>query len=247
VCGNRPNCRSNERGAGAAAQHSRSCNRRHIPTTQYLTQGRFILGLGAGWHKEEYDAYNFDFATPGARVEQLAETIEIVRAMWTQSPASYHGKHYRVENAYCSPQPDPLPPILVGTNGNRALGVTVRLADGWNWDYTMSAFEQAYHVLNQQCEVIGRDVGEIWLALCGTAHFPNDPSEFEPADTSAVDIAEAGYVVPVEPKLGPTPADAVEQLRPFVELGVRHFQIGFYDQHTIDRFCAEVAPHLAQL
>src|ERR1044072_8801997 len=98
-------------------------------TLQYLTGGRFILGLGAGWLKEEYDAYGFDFATPGARVEQLAETIEIIRAMWTQSPVTYHGNHYHIDNAYCEPRPDPVPPILVGTNGKRAVGVAARLAD----------------------------------------------------------------------------------------------------------------------
>jgi alkanesulfonate monooxygenase SsuD/methylene tetrahydromethanopterin reductase-like flavin-dependent oxidoreductase (luciferase family) len=216
-------------------------------TMQQLTGGRFIMSLGAGWHKEEYDAYNFDFASPGARVEQLAETIEILRAMWTQSPATYHGKHYRVENAYCMPHPNPLPPILVGTQGKKALAVAARLADGWNWDYTMSAFESCYRVLKQECDAIGRDVGEIWLTLGGKAHFPKDPSEFVPADTNAVDIAEAGYVVPVEPKLGPTPADAIEQLRPFIERGVQHFQITFWDQRTIDKFCEEVAPQVARL
>src|SRR5262245_473420 len=54
-------------------------------TMQHLTGGRFIMGLGAGWHQEEYDAYNLEYPAPGARVEQLAETIEIVRAMWTQA------------------------------------------------------------------------------------------------------------------------------------------------------------------
>jgi alkanesulfonate monooxygenase SsuD/methylene tetrahydromethanopterin reductase-like flavin-dependent oxidoreductase (luciferase family) len=210
-------------------------------TMQYLTGGRFIMGLGAGWYKQEYDAYNFDFDPPGARVEQLAETIEILRAMWTQAPATYHGKHYQIENAYCMPQPDPLPPILVGTNGKKALGVTARLADAWNWDYAMSTFEPAYRVLKQQCAAIGRGVGEIELTLCGAAHFPDEPSEFVPP----VDNPEGGSVA--EPKLGPTPADAVAQLRPFVELGVRHFQIGFEDQRTIERFCEEVAPQLAQL
>jgi alkanesulfonate monooxygenase SsuD/methylene tetrahydromethanopterin reductase-like flavin-dependent oxidoreductase (luciferase family) len=205
---------------------------------QYLIKGRFIMGLGAGWYKQEYDAYNFDFDAPGARVERLAETIEILRTLWTQSPATYHGKHYRVENAYCEPRPDPLPRILVGTNGKKALGVTARLADAWNWDYAMSVFGPAYRVLRQQCAAIGRDVGEIELTLAGTAHFPNDPSEF----VLPVDNAEAGSVA--EPKLGPTPADAVAQLRPFVELGVRHFQIAFEDQLTIERFCVEVAPQV---
>jgi alkanesulfonate monooxygenase SsuD/methylene tetrahydromethanopterin reductase-like flavin-dependent oxidoreductase (luciferase family) len=216
-------------------------------TMQHLTQGRFILSLGAGWHKEEYDAYNFDFATPGARVEQLAETIEIVRALWTQSPASYQGKHYRIDNAYCMPQPKPVPPILVGTNGKKALAVAARLADAWNWDYSMAVFEPAYRILQQECEAIGRDIGEITLTLGGTAHFPKDPADFVPADTTAPAIVSAGYVVPEEPKLGPTPDHAIEQLRPFIARGVRHFQIWFEDQRTIDRFCEEAAPQLAQL
>ena len=215
-------------------------------TMQQLTRGRFILGLGAGWHKEEYDAYNFDFASPAARVEQLAETIEIVRALWTRSPATYHGKHYHIENAYCSPQPNPLPPILVGTNGKKALTVAARLADAWNWDYSMAVFEPAFRTLKQACAVIGRDIGEIQLTLGGTAHFPANPSDFVPADPNATFGNDEGYQVAVEPKLGPTPAHAIEQLRPFVEQGVSHFQIGFEDKRTLDKFCEEVAPRIAQ-
>jgi Luciferase-like monooxygenase len=147
-----------------------------------------------------------------------------VRALWTQSPATYHGKHYHIENAYCSPQPNPIPPILVGTNGKKALAVAARLADAWNWDFSISAFESAYRVLKQQWDAIGRDVREIRLTLGGTAHFPKDPSEFVPADTTAVDIAVEGSIVPVEPKLGPTPSDAIEQLRPLIERGVCHFK-----------------------
>jgi alkanesulfonate monooxygenase SsuD/methylene tetrahydromethanopterin reductase-like flavin-dependent oxidoreductase (luciferase family) len=203
---------------------------------QYLTGGRFILGLGAGWHKEEYEAYHFDFASPGVRVEQLAETIEIVRALWTQAPATYHGKHYQIDHAYCTPRPHPVPPILVGTNGKKALAVTARLADAWNYDYRLETFEPAYRVLKQQCEEIGRDFGELWLTACGTARFPQDTTEFVPADPAKE-----------EPKLGPTPAQAIEQLRPFVELGVSHFQIAFEDQRTIDRFCEEVAPRVAHM
>jgi hypothetical protein len=91
-------------------------------------------------------------------------------------------------------------------------------------------------VLKQRCEEIGRDFGELWLTACGTAHFPQDRTEFVPADPTKE-----------EPKLGPTRAHAIEQLRPFVELGVSHFQIVFEDQRTIDRFCEEVAPRVAQL
>jgi alkanesulfonate monooxygenase SsuD/methylene tetrahydromethanopterin reductase-like flavin-dependent oxidoreductase (luciferase family) len=86
-------------------------------TLQYLTGGRFIMGLGAGWMEDEYRAYGYDFPSPSVRVAQLAETIEILRAMWTQSPATYSGRHYRVEQAYCEPRPDPMIPIMIGSAG----------------------------------------------------------------------------------------------------------------------------------
>src|SRR5262245_54240731 len=167
--------------------------------------------------------------------------------MWTQSPATYHGKHYHIQNAYCTPQPNPLPPILVGTNGKKALAVTARLADAWNWDYSMAVFDPAFRLLKEACEAIGRDIGGIRLTLGGTAHFPDDPSDFVPVDPNATYGNEVGYQLPLEPKLGPTPAHAIEQLRPFIERGVSHFQIGFEDQRTIDRFCEEVAPQLARM
>src|SRR5438477_13015772 len=93
-------------------------------TLQHLSDGRFILGLGAGWHEEEYRSYGYPYPSGGTRVAQLAEAIELIRAMWTDSPASYRGVHYQIESAYCEPRPDPPIPILVGTNGPKALAVT---------------------------------------------------------------------------------------------------------------------------
>jgi luciferase-like monooxygenase len=131
-------------------------------TLQHLTGGRFIMGLGAGWLEEEYRAYGYDFPSPGVRVEQLAETIEILRAMWTASPATYAGRHYRVDQAYCEPRPDPRIPILVGSAGKRAMEVAARLADAWTWS---GAFEERFKPLCEQlwrnCETVGRDPGEI--------------------------------------------------------------------------------------
>ena len=126
-------------------------------TLQELTGGRFILGLGAGWHEEEYRAYNVDYPRPGIRVQQLAETIEIARAMWTQSPATFIGEHYRIEGAYCEPRPDPPIPILVGTNGPKAIAVAARLADIWCWDGPWDDDYRAPHdILRAACEAIGR-------------------------------------------------------------------------------------------
>ena len=145
-------------------------------TLQELSGGRYILGLGAGWHEEEYRAFGYDYPRGGVRVRQLEEALEIIRAMWTQSPATFHGQHYRVDGAYCEPRPDPPIPIMVGTNGPRALRVVARLADMWSWDGPWDkVYRPPYEILRQHCEEIGRPFEEIGLTAALTISFPEDP------------------------------------------------------------------------
>ena len=65
-------------------------------TLQLLTRGRLIFGIGAGWMEEEYQAYNYDFPKPSVRIAQLEETVQIVKKLWTEAPASFEGVHYRL-------------------------------------------------------------------------------------------------------------------------------------------------------
>jgi alkanesulfonate monooxygenase SsuD/methylene tetrahydromethanopterin reductase-like flavin-dependent oxidoreductase (luciferase family) len=200
-------------------------------TMQYLTGGRFIMGLGAGWKEDEYRSYGYDFPSPGVRVAQLAETIEVLRAMWTQSPATYHGAYYRVEQAHCEPRPDPMIPILVGSGGRKAMEVAARLADAWTWSGPFEErFKPLYEQLWSNCEAIGRDPRTITIWSEHGIEFPDDPADF--AQSSNPNDA---YI------LGPTPADAIAQLRPYVEFGISHFNI-LADKETLKRFCAEVVP-----
>ena len=67
-----------------------------------------VLGLGAGWHAQEYHAYGWPFPAARVRIDQLAEAIELIRTLWTSAPATYQGRYYQVANAYCAPQPDPI-------------------------------------------------------------------------------------------------------------------------------------------
>ncbi len=206
-------------------------------TLQALTGGRFILGIGAGWHEEEYRAYGYDYPSGGVRVEQLAEAIEVMRAMWTQSPASYEGRHYRVQDAYCEPRPEPPIPIMVGTNGPRALRVTARLADWWNWDGPWEPnFREPYEVLAAHCADIGRPVHDIVLTACVDISIPDDPAQFEASYEHRFYPGKPFHV------LGPTPDDVVRELDRLIEHGVVHFQATFEDMRTFDRFIGEVIP-----
>jgi len=101
-----------------------------------LSRGRLVLGVGAGWLREEFEALAADF---DARGEVLEEWLEIARALWTGSAGPYAGVHYRLEQAvYCRPVPTREPPVLIGGMSRAALERAGRFADGWLAQFSMS-------------------------------------------------------------------------------------------------------------
>src|SRR5260370_25369405 len=81
---------------------------------QYITGGRFIFGVGAGWKEDEYTAYGYPFPSAGTRVEELEEALQIVKALWRDKQATFQGKHYQIVDGFCEPKPQPVPPIFIG-------------------------------------------------------------------------------------------------------------------------------------
>src|SRR5438552_4644252 len=74
---------------------------------QDFSRGRLVLGYGAGWHEAEYRAYGYEFPPAKVRIAQLVEGVQLMRAMWRSSPASFSGRYYSIDNAYCEPRPEP--------------------------------------------------------------------------------------------------------------------------------------------
>lgn len=105
-----------------------------VASVDQMSDGRVEFGIGAGWKAEEYRAYGYEFPPAGARVEQLKDTLEICRRLWTSDRATYQGKHYRILDAVCAPKPAqrPYPPIWVGGSGPRVMRLAARYADGFD-------------------------------------------------------------------------------------------------------------------
>lgn len=102
-------------------------------TIDHLSNGRLELGVGAGWHKAEYEGYGIPFEPPSVRLRRLAEYVEIVRALWTSDVVNYEGEFYTLTDAYCAPKPlQEKPRIWIGATGDRALRLAGRLGDAWN-------------------------------------------------------------------------------------------------------------------
>lgn len=208
-------------------------------TFQELSGGRLILGIGAGWQEDEYRAYGYEYPSGGTRVAQLAEAIQVLRAMWTQSPATFDGEHYRIRDAYCEPRPDPPIPIMVGTNGPKALGVAARHADWWIWDGPWEAtYREPYERLRAHCESIGRPFGDIKKLAELTVWMPDDASAFERTYQHPF-YPDATFHV-----IGPTPADVLRDIHELQEAGVAHFAVNLEDMATLHQFCDEVLPAL---
>jgi probable F420-dependent oxidoreductase len=101
-------------------------------TIDVLTNGRMELGLGAGWLQSDYDKTGVAYDAPGVRMERLAESVQICKALFcSDQPVSFMGKHYRVKDLDTSPRPiqKPRPPIMIGGRQRRMLSLAAREAD----------------------------------------------------------------------------------------------------------------------
>lgn len=99
-------------------------------TLDLLSRGRLILGVGAGWLREETEAMGASF---GRRWKRTREMVEALRVLWTQNEAAYDGEIVRFPAVRCEPKPlqKPGPPILLGAHGPKALERVARTYDGW--------------------------------------------------------------------------------------------------------------------
>jgi probable F420-dependent oxidoreductase len=99
-----------------------------LATIENFAPGRIILGVGAGWMKEEFDATGVDFHNRGAR---LVEYMKALRAIWSGEPSSFKGRFYSWVEAGFLPAPTASIPIIVGGHGEKALERAAKHADGW--------------------------------------------------------------------------------------------------------------------
>jgi alkanesulfonate monooxygenase SsuD/methylene tetrahydromethanopterin reductase-like flavin-dependent oxidoreductase (luciferase family) len=210
-------------------------------TLQFLSGGRFILGIGAGWHEEEYRAYGYDFPPAAVRVEQLKEALTIVKSLWTEQSATFHGKHYRVHEARCEPKPDPIPPIMVGAFKPQMLRLTARHADWWNVSSTgVAAYRRMAAEFERACTEVGRDPASVrrtWAGGCACA----------PTEAEALTLAGDRFSADNDDDFGfvGTPQQVIEQMRPFIDLGVDCFMLdcgGFPRLTTLEMLVRRVAP-----
>ena len=131
-------------------------------TVDHISDGRAVLGIGAGWQVNEHAAYGFELPAPGERVTRFAEAIEVIHQLLNQRRTDIAGRYYRITDAPFEPKPVQQPlPILVGTGSPRMMRLTARWADEWNTWGDPTQVSERIRLFLQACETEDRDPASV--------------------------------------------------------------------------------------
>jgi alkanesulfonate monooxygenase SsuD/methylene tetrahydromethanopterin reductase-like flavin-dependent oxidoreductase (luciferase family) len=207
-------------------------------TMQYMTQGNFILGLGAGWHQEECDAYGLPFPGPKQRVEELEEAVQIIKALWKGEKATFIGKYHSIKDAYCQPAPEPEPPIMIAGFQPKMMRLCARYADWWNGiGSDVTNYKKLLGDLDKACEEIGRDPASLKrTAVLGDIYCA-------PTEKEVQELMRDREIRPGT--LSGTPEQISERIGQLVDLGISYFMLsggGFPNLSALETILREVVP-----
>jgi probable F420-dependent oxidoreductase len=148
-----------------------------------LSGGRFQLGVGAGWNREEMRNHGTD---PDRRFRLMRERVEAIKQIWTSDEAEYHGELVDFDPIWCWPKPlqAPHPPVLIGGSGPRVLDRVLAYADGWmpDWDW-MSEQPDSVQALTERVRKLRERAGR---------HVPVTLFGVEPEARAVEPLAAAG-------------------------------------------------------
>ena len=152
----------------AAAYRNPALTAKLASTIDVISNGRFEIGIGAGWKEDEWLAYGYGFPDAKTRLAILRDHLEVISRMLAPGRATYRGQHAHVLDAVHEPKGAHGPvPILVGGNGpNVTWRLAARFADELNLDGTdPAAVAEALPVIRARCEEIGRDPATLKVSV----------------------------------------------------------------------------------
>lgn len=188
-------------------------------TLDVISEGRLDLGMGAGWFQREFDAYGIPFPPVRERVSALAESLEVMKAVWTEPNPTFAGQFYTLNGAICDPPPvqRPHPPLWIGGEGDRVHRIAAKSAQGLNvrwWSPRQIAARRDF--LSRACESAGRDPATLRLSVTALLA-PTESAEQEArVRAEFASIPESGLIVG-------SPDSCVERIREYQRCGVDQF------------------------
>lgn len=153
---------------------------KEMATIDVISEGRLILGIGAGWNEREHAALSIPFPSAGDRVEMLDESIQVIRSLFTEKRTTFAGKHYQLNDAPFAPKPvQAHVPIMVGAERPRMLKLVAKHADLWDSGRSPEGIREGLAAIAAHCAEIGRDPGEIICSVSLGGDKLENPAGFE--------------------------------------------------------------------
>ncbi len=206
-------------------------------TADHISGGRVVLGLGSGWQENEHEMYGIPFYTVSNRLERLDEACQVIKSLFSQTASNFDGEFYQLKDAPLEPKPvQARLPLMIGGGGEKVtLKITAKYADEWNVWGTVDTLINKMKILDQHCESIGRDPGEIQRSAVALM-FLTDDEAFAKKMNANTQATIAGNVNQVQDVFGAYKDAGVN------ELIVPDFTMGPDKLEILDKLINEVAP-----
>jgi probable F420-dependent oxidoreductase len=176
-------------------------------TIAEVSGGRFVLGLGAGWNRREFDAFGIPY---DHRVSRFEESFEIVRRLLAGERVTLRGRFWQADDAVLAPRPEHPPRLVIGSNGPRMLSIALPHAHGWNtWYHDFGNSPEGFAALNERISAAARDAGR-------------DPAEVDRSACAFVVLdrsAEGRPITPDAPPIEGSPEHIAARLRELHDAG----------------------------
>lgn len=206
-----------------------------------ISRGRLTFGIGAGWYDAEYRQYNWEFPEkPVIRIAQMEEAIRLVKTMWTQPRATFHGYYFSVNDAILEPKPvqKPHPPIMIGGSGEQlTLRAVARVGDMCNIFGDPKTVKSKFDILRQHCDKQGRNYDDITKTnTTALLIAPNEAALQAKKEKYGVAGGYRGHAL--------TTAQAIDLAGQYQDAGVQIMIFSAYknDRETLELFASEVMP-----
>jgi alkanesulfonate monooxygenase SsuD/methylene tetrahydromethanopterin reductase-like flavin-dependent oxidoreductase (luciferase family) len=202
-------------------------------TMDEVSNGRFILGIGAGWNTPEFQAFGIPF---GHRVTRFEEALHIIAPLLRQGYVDFTGHYYQARDCEIVPRGPRAsgPPLLIGGNGPRLLRLAAQYADMWNAAYLSvpDSLVAPQMQLQAACAEVGRDPASIAVTATIAMSYPA---------LGAPDASMTEY-------LSGSPAEIVAALHSYEQMGVSHlmFQCFQYNETALGWLAEAVQEYRAQ-
>ncbi len=220
-------------------------------TLDVLSGGRLIFGVGVGGENpKEFELCGVPHAERGARV---TEGIDVVRALWRETPATFHGRFSRFEGVSIDPKPvQKLPPIWVGGRSDAALVRAGSQGDGWvSYVVQPERYARSLETIREAAHAAGRSLADFTAAHLAFIAVGRDYERAKQAWVSVLSRRYAQNFEPLARKYGiiGTPAQCVEQLAAFRDAGCGYFLLSAIgepreEREQLEAIAAEILPRL---